>query len=240
MRTFAISKYLEVCREPPKLINWQKNEIRRGHSWPWIILGFRILYCTTFSIHKRKKNEVPKKRWEECFAVWNARQPADYPRDQSDLFFYALATVWCFGWRETGTRLSTHGLFRACNWLLVMSFMFQKSGQNKGYLGHGHLILIFARNYILNLKSLPGKKGTCAKSSAFEESASLKGKGNISPKILSSYSQVPWGTTVCIFWLAWLSPLGFRSYVWKMSSGWYSLIIKLKLGVMWIFYGLLR
>lgn len=63
-----------------------------------------------------------------------------------------------------------------------MSLAFQKSAQNKGYLGHGHLTLIFARNYILNLKSPPDKNGTCAKSSAFEESASLKGKGNISQK----------------------------------------------------------
>lgn len=65
--------------------------------------------------------------------------------------------------------------------------MFQNSVQNKGYIGHGHLILSFARNYILNLKSLPDENGTCAKSSAFEELASLKGKGNISPKFLSEF-----------------------------------------------------
>lgn len=65
--------------------------------------------------------------------------------------------------------------------------MFQKSAQNKGYFGHGHLILTFARNCVLNFKSLPDENGTCAKSSAFEGSASLKGKGNISPIFLSEF-----------------------------------------------------
>lgn len=67
-----------------------------------------------------------------------------------------------------------------------MSFTFQKSVQNKGYIGYGHLILIiFARNYTLNLKSLPDENVTCARSSAFEQLASLK--GNTSPKFLNEF-----------------------------------------------------
>lgn len=48
------------------------------------------------------------------------------------------------------------------------SFMFQTSAQNKGYFGNRQLMLIFAINCILNLKSLTGKNGT----SVIEESAS--------------------------------------------------------------------
>lgn len=57
---------------------------------------------------------------------------------------------------------------------------------------------------------------------------------------VSSHPQTPQGSAMCTVWLAWLSPLGFRSYAWKMSSSWYSLNIKLRLGVMWICYDLLR
>lgn len=48
-----------------------------------------------------------------------------------------------------------------------MSFTFQKNAQNKVYFGHGHVILMFVRNCVLNLKSLLDKNGTCGKKFCF-------------------------------------------------------------------------
>lgn len=99
------------------------------------------------------------------------------------------------------------------------------------------ILNFFPRNCTLNLKSLPEENGTCAKSSSFWRTDIFK--MNISLKLLIEFiSPCPSGNYSAHV-LAWLNPLGFKSYVWKMSSGWYSLIMKLKMGVMWICYSLL-
>ena len=53
-------------------------------------------------------------------------------RGKPDLFSCPLATVWCFGWRETGTRFPTRGLFRACNWLLANELQVSKECAKQG------------------------------------------------------------------------------------------------------------
>lgn len=70
----------------------------------------------------------------------------------------------------------------ACCWR--MSITSQRSEQNKGM---GILSCYFARNCTLSLKNLPDENNFWARSSASEESADIKEKQSISPKILSEF-----------------------------------------------------
>lgn len=101
--------------------------------------------------------------------------------------------------------------------------------------GHGILFWFFPLKLYLELEKPSREKWHLCQKLCFWRTDIFK--RNISLKLLSE--SVPHRELQCKCCLAWLNPLGFKSYVGTMSSGWYSLIMKLKLGVMWICYSLL-
>lgn len=133
VRTFAISKYLEVCREPPKWIKRTKTKAWGGLSCSQTILGFRILHYMMPTIYKRKK-EAHKRRGEECFCCvgYVTAQQMIPDRGKPALSSYGLEILWCFGWRETGTCLPTHVLIRARSWLLENKLHISKECTKQG------------------------------------------------------------------------------------------------------------